>query len=350
MKTGWIVTAVLAVAVAATAQSLPPRRSFEIATGPAAGTYFPAGEMIARIVSHPPGMARCEKSPLCGPPGVIVSAKSSDGAVANVLAVNAGQIASGLAQANVIADAVAGRGEFRHAGRQTHIRVMADLFTEQLQLVVPRRSPIRSVADLKGKRISLGNPNSGSDVIAGEILKAYRVRPARIVRETYETSGGLMREGKLDAFFFLGGAPALLIADMVNRGQARLVPIDGKGRTKLLAAVDGVTADAIPARAYQGTGRIETVSSRTYWIVRDSAPNEAVYDLVRALYHPGNRALLDQNAMDTGRIRIGDAASLVGVPLHPGAARYYREAGILKPTPPASSPSPVPPRPRRAIP
>lgn len=350
MRTGWMMSAFVAAAVVATAQMLPPRRSFEIATGPAAGTYFPAGELIAQIVSHPPGMARCEKSPLCGPPGVIVSAKSSDGAVANVLAVNSGQAASGLAQAYVIADAVAGRGEFQKAGRQTHVRVMADLFTEQVQLVVPRGSPIRSIADLRGKRVSIGGTNSGADVIAGEILKAYRVRPAKIVRETYETSGGLMREGKLDAFFFLGGAPALLIADMVNRGQAKLVPIDGKGRAKLLAAVQGIAADAVPAGAYQATGRIETVSSRTYWIVRDSAPNEAVYDMVRALYHPGNRALLSQNAMDTGRIRIGDAASLAGVPLHPGAARYYREAGLLKPTPPASSPSPVPPRPRRAIP
>jgi uncharacterized protein len=350
MKTGRIVLTFAAMAVAASAQSLPPRRSFEIATGPAAGTYFPAGELIARIVSHPPGMARCEKSPLCGPPGVVVSAKSSDGAVANVLAVNAGEIASGLAQANVIADAVAGRGEFKKAGRQTHIRVMADLFTEELQLVVSRRSPIRSVADLRGKRVSLGSIHSGSDVIASAILKMYGVRPGKFVHETYETSGGLMREGKLDAFFFLGGAPALLIADMVNRGQARLIPIDGKGRPKVLAVVKGIAADAVPAGTYQGTGRIETVSSHTYWIVRDSAPSEAVYDLVRALYHPGNRALLDQNAMDTGRIRIGDAASLADVPLHPGAVRYYRETGILKSTPPASNPSPVPPRPRRAIP
>ena len=335
VKASLIVTAVVAVgvvavAVAAAAQTLPPRRSFEIATGPAAGTYFPAGELIARVVSHPPGLARCEKSPLCGPPGVIVSAKSSDGAVANVLAVNAGQAASGLAQGNVVADAVAGRGAFEKAGPQQHIRVMADLFTEQVQLVVPKRSPIKAVADLSGKRVSLGNANSDADVIAEAILKAYGVRHVETVRETYEISGGLMREGKIDAFFFLGGAPALLIADMVNRGQARLVPIDGKGRTKLVASVSGIAADAIAAGAYRGTPRYETVSNHTYWIVQDSAAPGAVYDLVRALYHPGNRAILDQEAVDFGRIRVGDTASLTSVPLHPGAARYYREIGKLR--------------------
>lgn len=330
VKATLIVTAVIAVALAASAQMLPPRRSFEIATGPAAGTYFPAGELIARVVSHPPGLARCEKSPLCGPPGVIVSARSSDGAVANVLAVNAGAAASGLAQGNVVADAVVGRGAFQKAGPQKHIRVMADLFTEQVQLVVPRRSPIKSIADLRGKRVSLGNANSGADVIAEAILKAYDVRGVKTIRETYEISGGLMREGKIDAFFFLGGAPALLVADMVNRGQARLVPIDGNGRTKLLAHVSGIAADVLPAGTYQNTPRLETVSSHTYWIVQDSTSADAVYDLVRALYHPGNRAILDQQTVDFGRIRIGDAASLSSVPLHPGAARYYRETGKLK--------------------
>jgi TRAP transporter TAXI family solute receptor len=313
----------------AAAQTLPPRRSFEIATGPAAGSYFLVGETIARTVSHPPGMARCEKSPLCGPPGVIVSAKSSDGAVANVLAVEAGQAASGLAQANIVLDAVAGRGAFRKSGPQKHIRVMADLFTEPVQLVVRRGSPVKAVADLRRRRVSLGAEGSGANVVAEAIFKAYGVRPAKIVRETYEISGGLLREGKIDAFFFLGAAPSALIADLVGRGQARLVPIDGKGRTKLLAAVRGLGADAIAAGAYPGSGRVETVSSRTYWIVRDTAPSDAVYDLVRALYHPGNRAILD--SAGAGHIRVGSPASLKAVPLHPGAARYYREIGRLTP-------------------
>jgi len=322
IKTGLFGAALLAVALAAAAQSLPPRRSFEIATGPAAGTYFPAGELIARVVSHPPGLARCEKSPLCGPPGVIVSARSSDGAVANVLAVNAGETVSGLAEANVVADAIAGRGAFVTAGRQTHIRVMADLFAQSLHLVVPIRSRIRSVADLKGKRVSLGNARSGGEVIAGAILAAYDVKRVKIVRETAEISGGLLREGKIDAFFFLGNVPDILIADMVGRGQARLIPIDGKGRARLVATREGLAAGAIAAGSYRGTPRLETVTSRTLWIVRDSAPADAVYALVRALNHPGNRLLLQTS--EAPPIRPAAAA-----PLHPGAARYWRETGAL---------------------
>jgi len=333
VKAGILVFCLLPL-TASPAQNLPPRRSFEIATGPVAGTYFPMGELIARVVSHPPGLARCEKSAQCGPPGVIVSAKTSDGAVANVLAVNDGSVASGLAQGNVVADAVAGRGAFRKDGRQTHIRVMADLFPESMQLLVSARSPIKSVADLKGKRVSLGNANSGSDVIASEILAAYEVHPRKIVRETYEISGGLLREGKIDAFFFLGGAPNVLIADMVGRGQAKLVPIDGPGRNRLIAKVKGLSADLIPTGAYRGTKRVETISCHTLWIVKDTAPPDAVYDLVRALYHPGNRPMLEQGPSPAQEIKLGETASLLSVPLHPGAAQFYREVGQLPPTPP----------------
>jgi hypothetical protein len=320
------------------AQSLPLRRSFDIATGSVVSTYFPMGELIARVVSHPPGLLRCEKSTQCGPPGMIVSTKTSDGAVANVRAVNNGDAASGLAQGNVVADAVAGRGAFRKDGRQTHIRVMADLFAEQMQLLVSARSPIKSVSDLKGKRVSLGNANSGADVIAEKILAAYGVRNAKILRETYEISGGLLREGKIDAFFFLGGAPNILIADMVGRGQAKLVPIAGAGRAKLIAKVKGLSADSIAPGTYRGTGRIETISCHTLWIVKDTVPADTVYGLVRALYHPGNRAMLDQGPSPAQEIKLGETTSLLSVPLHAGAARFYREAGQL-PQPPLPHPA-----------
>jgi uncharacterized protein len=246
-----------------------------------------------------------------------------------VLAVNRGEVVSGLAQADVVADAVAGRGAFRSFGPQRHIRVMADLFAESVQLIVPRHSPIRSVADLKGKRVSLGHAQSGADVIATAILSAYGVRGVKMRRETYEIGGGLLKEGKLDAFFFLGGAPNILVADMVNRGQARLIPIDGRGRARLIARVKGLSATAIAPGTYRHTPGIATVSCHTLWIVADSAGASEVYALLRALYHPANRALLAAGPSPAQDIKPRTTSGLA--PLHPGAARYYREAGLLTP-------------------
>jgi uncharacterized protein len=316
------------------AQGQPSRQFFEISTGSSGGTYFPIGEMIAGIVSHPPGLARCDAPAVCGPPGLVVSARTSDGAVANVLAVNSGDADSALAQGNVVADAVAGRGVFRREGRQTHIRVIAGLFPEFIQLVALRSAHIAKVGDLNGKRVSLGNEGSGDEVFARDILSAYGIPLRRIVtrRDSYDASASLLQQGKIDAFFFVGAAPSPLIADLLRRGTAQLVAIDGPGRHRLLMRETSLAADTVPSGTYPGSGPIDTVSCRTLWIVRDSASPNMVYGVVRSLFNPANRALLDAGPQPASRIRLDEATSGLTAPLHPGAARFFRESiGVYDP-------------------
>jgi hypothetical protein len=303
------------------------RRSFDILTGSAGGSYFPVGELISRVVSHPPGLVRCEKSAVCAPSGIIVSARSSDGAVANVLAVNQGSATSGLAQAPIVADAVRGRGIFRKYGPQTHIRVMADLFSETLLLVA--RPPIASLTDLRGKRVSLGDEGSGADVIAAQALSAVGVRPAQIRRDGVELSAATLRQGRLDAFFFLSSEPSPIVADLLTHGLARVVSLDAKTVARLTARVPGLSVDAISAGWYRDTGPIETVAARTFWIANDSAPAGTVYGLVRALYNTANHDLLTQGPQPTQNIQLRRIVGLGAVPLHAGAARFYREAGQI---------------------
>jgi hypothetical protein len=319
------------LAVLAASQAQPPRLSFEVVTGSTAGTYFPMGELIAGIVSHPPGLARCEARGVCGPPGLMVSARSSEGAVANVLAVDAGSVDSGLAQANVVADAVAGRGAFRKAGRQTHIRAIANLFPETVQLVVAARSHIAKVADLGGKRVSLGAEGSGAGVVAREILDAYRipVRRLKLRNQSYDAAAGLLEQGKIDAFFFQGATPSPLVFDLLARGSARLIAIDGKARRRLLARVPSLAAGTIPTGTYPGAGATQTVSSRTLWVVKDSASPDIVYGILRALFHPANRALLDAGEPSGRYIRLDGASGGLTALLHPGALRFYRDMGKL---------------------
>ena len=310
----------------------PVRTSFDILTGSAAGNYFPVGELIARVISHPQGLGRCERQAVCAPPGIIVSARTSGGAVANVMAVNSGAAASGLAQAPVLAEAVKGQGPFRKAGPQKHIRVMADLFAEPVQLVVG--SKIAGLSALRGKKIAVGNPGSGDDAIATAILGASGVRAGRIIREGPDTAAGQFAAGKLDAFFFLGEAPAPAIADLVTRGDAKLLPLGGAMRVKLLVRIAGLEAATIPAGSYRGVGTIETVSARTLWIANDAAPASTVYGIVRALFDPANRPVLTQGFRPAPEIRLGGSAAAGTVPVHPGAMQFYREAGMLPPARP----------------
>jgi len=311
------------------AEALSQRISFQILTGSTGGTYFPVGQLIAGLISHPTGVDRCESSNVCGPSGLIMSARTSDGSVANLLAVNAGRADSGFAQGDVVADAVSGKGAFLAAGKQPNVRVIADLFPEDVHLIVARNARIASVADLKGKRVSLGVDTSGTSVTVKSILAAYNIPVWRLKAQhnPVDFDAQLMQKGGLDAFFLVGGRPVALVTDMLNRGVAKLVPIDGKGRDKLLKTVPSLNADVIPANTYRGTPAVQTVSVRALWIVNAKTPDNLVYGITRALFDPANRIALQGGVRNTNWIRVDNAAQNLPAPLHPGALRFYRETG-----------------------
>jgi TRAP transporter TAXI family solute receptor len=321
----------LAVASLSTAQTTAPRLPFSIATGTTGGTYFPVGEAIADIVSHPPGFARCDVNGVCGPAGLAATARTSPGAVANVLDVNDGRADAGLAQSDVVAEAVAGRGAFLKAGRQSHIRMIADLFPEDVHVVAAAGAHIRTIADLQDKRVGLGAPESGTVDTARAVLTAYRISPSRL-KASYdpaEISAQSLERGEIDAFFFVGGAPVAIIQNLIARGNAVLVPIDGPARERLMQAEPGLEADTIAAQDYPGSrSATETVSVHAIWIVNDATSADVVYGVTRALFNPANRQLLDDAHPSARFIRLETATADIPAPLHPGAIRFYREMGI----------------------
>ncbi|MGD0141837.1 MAG: TAXI family TRAP transporter solute-binding subunit [Rhizomicrobium sp.] len=313
-----------------TAQTEPPRISFVVATGPGGGTYFPVGQALADIVSHPPGVARCDTPGVCGPSGLIASARTSDGAFANVLDVNAHRVDAGLVQSDVVAEAIAGKGAFRKFGAQTHIRIIADLFPEEVHVVAGRHAHIATVQDLKGKRVSIGAADSGTIETARALLAAYRI-PERRIRESNDppdVAAQRLQKGEIDAFVFVGGAPVVLVESLVARGQAVLVPIDGAGRKRLLAQMPSFSAAVIPVTAYPGSPAVQTVSERAIWIVNDSEPADLVYGVTRALFNSANRQALDDSHPSARWIQLQTAIATLPAPLHPGAARFYREEKI----------------------
>lgn len=312
-------------------QASAPRIAFVIATGPTGGTYFPVGEAIATIISHPPGIYRCEKPGVCGPAGLIASVRTSAGSTANVLAVNSHTVDAALAQSDVVADAVAGRGAFKSAGKQSHVRVLAALFPEEVHLVAAKSAHVKSVTDLRGKRVSIGAKDSGTIVTARAIIGAFRVplRRIRITNDPSDVAAEKVLKGQLDAMFFVGGAPVPLVRELLAQGKGALVPIDGDGRTRLLKQSHDLTAAALPAGLYPNTGKVETVGVRALLLVNDAVPANAVYSVAKALFNPANRNALAGSHRSAQSIRLDTAASKLPAALHPGAEHFYREAGKL---------------------
>jgi TRAP transporter TAXI family solute receptor len=320
-----VLGAVTAIAVLASgAAADTPRISFQIATGSSAGVYFPVGEAIAGLISHPPGVNRCEAANVCGPAGLIATARTSEGTMQNLLSVNDGDIDSGLAQSDVVAAAARGDGPFKSKGKQSHVRVIASLFNEEVHLIAADKANIKSVADLKGKRVSLDLAGSGIGVTAREILLAYHVPESRLKLVATDMPGSiaLIKQGKLDAFFAVGGAPISGLGELLASHVIKLVPIAGPPRDRLVKAEPSLSLSTI---TYPGQAAVATVSARATWIVRDSAPDNLVYGITRALFNPANRDALMASHPSAREIGLSTAALMPPAPLHPGAARFYAE-------------------------
>jgi TRAP transporter TAXI family solute receptor len=327
------------------AQSLdsPQRIAFQISTGSTTGSYFPLGQALAQLLSHPPGVGRCQAADVCGPAGLIVSTRASEGSVANVTAVNSGNVSSGIAQADVVALAVAGQGPFKRSGPARQLRVIANLYGEDIHLVAAKSANIKSVADLRGKRVSLSSEGSATNNMARAILAAYRVPERSVVAntDTAERATDLLQSGRLDAMFYVGGTPANLVEQLLDEGVAGLIPISGEGRTRLLRAQPQLYTHTISEGTYTSTGSVETVAVDALWITDASQPESLVNGVVKSVFNPANRAALDAERVGIHFMELSSAAKGLTAPLHPGAARFFIEAGVLDPAQ-SSSAAPAP--------
>ena len=307
---------------------------FNIATGSTAGTYFPVGQLIASVISHPQGAVRCaEAAERCGPEGLIAVAQASQGSVANLRQVLAGRVVSALAQADILHDAAAGTGPFAGAGPNADFLAIARLYVEDLHLVAAPEAGIRSLADLKGKRVSVDREASGTHANAFLVLKAAGLSERNVTLSFTDADQNAERIlfGEIDAYFLMAGAPVRSIRELTLLGLAELVPVGGRGVDALVARTPYLWPHRIAAGTYPGQDRIETLSVGAVWLVHKDVDADLVYAITRAFWHPENRPLLEGGHPKGAQIRLETARLGVPVPFHPGAERYYREVGMTGP-------------------
>jgi len=302
-----------------------------IGTGSAAGTYYPIGTLIASVISSPPGSGRCESGGSCGVPGLVATAVTTHGSVDNINGVSKGIFETALAQSDIVAAAYNGTGIYAKQKPIQNIRVIANLYPEDIHLVVRKGAGIKSVADLKGKRVSIDGERSGTRVNAIEILNAYglRLKDIKAVMANPNKAVSMMLGGELDAFFLVAGYPVTAVTELADLDIVDLVPIDGKVAEKLIEKTGYYTRSRIPEGAYKDIDVTPTLAVNTQWIVSENSTDELVYELTKALWNPKNRHLLDSGHVKGLLIHIETALKGVTVPLHPGAALYYKQIGLL---------------------
>jgi TRAP transporter TAXI family solute receptor len=227
-----VVLALLALTGVAHAQT---PNFFRIVSGAAGGNYFPMAGIIANAISSPPGSRPCDKGGSCDVPGLIAIAQSANGSVANVNAIESGAAESGFSQSDVAYWAYTASGLFEGKPALTKLRFIANLYPEHIHIVLPKSSPVQSLAELKGKRIGVGLPASGAQVGSLVVLNAAGLhKGGNFQAEELNTqqSAERIQDGQLDAFLTATGAPASGIAQLAaTAGHA--APVDRRCNPRL---------------------------------------------------------------------------------------------------------------------
>lgn len=296
---------------------------FRIGTGGTAGTYYPIGGLIANAISGAEGQ---------GVEGLVATAVASNGSVANINAIQGGSMESGFTQSDVAYWAHTGTGLYEGKGKVEDLRLIATLYPETIHVVARKDAGINSIADLKGKRVSIDEPGSGTIVDARIVLGAFGLTENDIKAEHLKPgpAGDLLRDGGLDAYFFVGGYPTGAVSELATSAGISLVPISGPEVDTLLEQYSFFSKDTVPAETYKGVGETQTISVAAQWVTSAKQSDDLVYNITKVMWNDASRKALDAGHAKGKMITLENATTSLGIPLHPGAERFYKEAGVLK--------------------
>ena len=290
-----------------------------IGTGGVTGTYYPTGGAICRQVNK----MKKETKIRC-------SVESTGGSVYNINTIKNGELDFGIAQSDTVYQASQGIGKFEDKKVEKLKSVMA-IYPELLALVTRKDANINSIADVKGKRINLGNPGSGNEATAMTLFDANNIKVSDLsfagALKAAEMPDAL-RDNKIDGYFYMIGHPNANIKDATNSVDTKIVPLEGKAIDGLIAKYPYFAKAQIAEGLYKGvTSPVNTFGVKAVLITSDDVSEKAVYTVVKAILenfdsfkklHPAYNNITKESLLDG-----------LSAPLHEGAKKYFKEAGLL---------------------
>ena len=306
-------------------------RFFRIGAAATAGSFFEIGGVLAGAISKPADSLPCEEGGSCGVPGLVAVAEATQGSVDNLRMVASGQIESGIAQSDVVSSAFAGTGVFADGGPIKTLRAIASLFPESLHVVVRAAGPIQTLADMKGRHVSLGQSGSGTLADARIVLAASGLTEQDLSAEYLRsgTAAADLSDGSLEGFFLIGGVPIPAVRALAATNPIRLIPIPDDVLSKMQEKYGPYVRSVIPADTYLGVGvATSTIGFHALWIVSADASGDLIFAITKALWNEATQRLLETHDPIGKDVRLEHALDGLSVPLHPGAIRFYRQAGL----------------------
>jgi len=332
---GIIAAVAIAGVLSIASVSAQEMKFFRIGTGGAGGTYFPIGGLIAQAISNPPGSGKtCEQGGSCGVPGLIAIAQSTNASAHNVTAINAGQMEAGLTGAATLYFAYHGEGKFKGKAKPK-LRIIAKLYPEDMHLILRKGMKINGLAGLKGKRVGIAQAGSGTQIAVEMILEQHGVNRGNIDEAELNNSQSAERiaDGHLDAYFYVAGTPVAAMIQLDNTKGMEIYSFSSKEVAMVGKILPYYGKSKIPAGTYAGVNYdVDTIAVNGILVTSVDQDEELIYDITKALWNKTTRKLLDTGHAKGKVIREEtalDGIKDLNVPLHPGAARYYKEAGIM---------------------
>ena len=306
--------ALLAAALAATAHA----QNISIATGGTGGVYYPLGGGLGAVLSK-------------AIPGVAATAEVTGGSVANMQLVGTGKPYIAFTQADAAIDALKGQDKFK--GKPIPVRTLAVLYPNRMHVVSIEGRGISKMADLKGKRVSTGSPGSATEVMAFRLIEAAGMdkdKDLKRERLGVAESVNAIKDGKIDAFFWVGGLPTAAVNDLANTPGTKIKMIDHADLVPAMNKAYGnlYVEDTITKDVYKG---METDNKQAtvmnILVAHESMDEKTAYNIVKTIFE--RRDDLIAVHKESANIKLeNQKASASPIPFHPGAAKYLAEKGV----------------------
>ncbi|MHC4572149.1 MAG: TAXI family TRAP transporter solute-binding subunit [Planctomycetota bacterium] len=294
-----------------------------IGTGGVTGIYYPTGGAVSSMVNKKFDEYQIK-----------ATVESTSGSVFNINAVLNGDLEFGVVQSDRQYQAYNGLAEWSESGKQTDLRAVFSVHPESITLIASEKSGIWEIKDLKGKRVNLGNPGSGQLQNSKDVLKAAGLAEESLSAEYVKAieAPGLLQDGRLDAFFYTVGHPNGNVKEATSgRIKVFVVPIRGQDVDKMLEEYPYYAKSTIPHSFYPyalNTKDIETIGVKATFVTSKRVSEDIVYAITKEVFenfadfkslHPAYEALTKQNMLKG-----------LSAPIHGGALKYYKEAGLDK--------------------
>jgi TRAP transporter TAXI family solute receptor len=316
MKKTLVVVALCVAMIGLASVAMAGEMKYILATGGTAGTYYPFGGAMAKIWNSKI-------------PGMNVTAQATGASIENIRLMGKDEVELALVQSDNIDWAFKATGPFKE--KITKMGVIAVLYPEIVHIVVKADSKARTFGDLKGLKVSVGAPGSGTEANFRQLMEVYNLKKEDVKDQylSYAESAEQFKDNNIDSFFMTTGVPNSALMDVANVRPIKLLAIEEKMIDSVTKKYPFLAPATIPANSYKGqTEAVKTIAVMAVLVAHPKINEDTAYKLTKALFD--NQAELASAHAKGKELKLETATKGVSIPFHPGAVKFYKEKGILK--------------------